>query len=401
MTRTGDLLGTPSAIAVVLGGYVNGYGIIRSLHDAGVRRIHLIDDGSSAASWSRYLSGRSVWDGSEDHLVELISGLTMTSSLVVPFPTNDWHVEVLANQARRLGDHVFLPLNESGAVRSLNKSVQYEAAKLAGLGVPNVHLVESPQDLSELCGSPPPFPLLVKPVVRGDLKGGGFRNLVARNSTDWRNILPLISSEVSHGNGLLISELIPGRDSNIYAYTCYRARSGAILREWGGRKLSQYPDSFGVYSSASNETVPGLIEAGRALVQELDLFGIVEPEFKLDPRDGELKLMEVNLRSMMWHRTGAVAGVNLPEAQWLNALGEPVPESSVDSGKVRHVYASHEVGNLIGRKGYCIEFVRLMYGPGDREWAFWNLRDPGPFIRSWKSFAKVVFRSCQSRFKRS
>ena len=74
------------------------------------------------------------------------------------------------------------------------------------------------------------------------------------------------------------------------------------MNEWTGKKLNQYPDNFGVFSSASNESVSEVMPSGRKLVTEINAFGIIEPEFKFDHRDKTLKLMEVNLRSMMWNR---------------------------------------------------------------------------------------------------
>lgn len=133
------------------------------------------------------------------------------------------------------------------------------------------------------------------------------------------------------------------------------------------------------------------------MVDELDAFGIVQPEFKLDPRDGQLKLMEVNLRSHMWHRVGAMAGVNIPEAQMLDALGEAVPSRHQRETFVIHSYFGHELGNLIARPGYLPVFRRNALSRCTREWAFWNRGDPGPFIKSLAVFLRLVVKSCQRR----
>ena len=67
---------------------------------------------------------------------------------------------------------------------------------------------------------------------------------------------------------------------------------------------------------------------GRKLLNGMDIKGIAQPEFKYDFRDQKYKLMEINLRSMMWHRVGNLSGVNLQYSQYLDALGEKVVSGS-------------------------------------------------------------------------
>src|SRR5690606_14677023 len=121
---------------------------------------------------------------------------------------------------------------------------------------------------------------------------------------------------IGQGVEFIASEFVPGDDTNIYAYTCYRSQDGTIQNEWTGKKLTQYPDNYGVFCSASNEATSEVLEQGRALVKALDAYGIIEPEFKYDMRDQKFKLMEVNLRSMMWHRTGTISGVRLHKSMY-------------------------------------------------------------------------------------
>ena len=61
----------------------------------------------------------------------------------------------------------------------------------------------------------------------------------------------ILKKHINQGISFSISEFIPGNDSNIYAYVGYRSKSGKILNEWIGKKLSQYPNKVGVFSSAS------------------------------------------------------------------------------------------------------------------------------------------------------
>ena len=48
-------------------------------------------------------------------------------------------------------------------------------------------------------------------------------------------------------------------------------------------------------------------------------------EFKLDPRDGRYKLLDVNARTWGYHTLGAHAGVDFPYLLYRSATGHPVP----------------------------------------------------------------------------
>jgi predicted ATP-grasp superfamily ATP-dependent carboligase len=179
----------------------------------------------------------------------------------------------------------------------------------------------------------------------------------------------------------IASEIIPGDGSNIYAYVGYRSMEGRILNEWTGKKLSQYPDDFGIFSSASNLAPVEVLEQGKTLLNGMDLKGIAEPEFKYDCRDGKYKLMEINLRSMMWNRVGYLSGVNLHYTQYVDAIGGEVPSYRQEKTRDIHlVCLKHELSNLIRRKGYAGIFYHNMFGGDVTNIALFDIRDLRPFL---------------------
>lgn len=203
------------------------------------------------------------------------------------------------------------------------------------------------------------------------------------------------------GNGIdfLASEVVPGDDAQIYAYTAYRSPCGRILSEWIGKKLTQYPDRFGVFSSASNEAPEEVRALGRKLLDGMDLYGIVEPEFKYDARDGVFKLMEVNLRSMMWNRLGNRSGVYLQFTQWQDALGLPVQEQAQErSRRIHLVYIKHEIVNLLSRWGYWKHFFQNLFGGDERHFAVFDWHDIGPAIRDLRTYPRAMVSAWLKRF---
>jgi predicted ATP-grasp superfamily ATP-dependent carboligase len=59
-------------------------------------------------------------------------------------------------------------------------------------------------------------------------------------------------------------------------------------------------------------------------LKAINYYGLVELEYKLDPRDGQYKLLDVNARTWGYHSLGPRAGVDFPYLLFADQLGEPV-----------------------------------------------------------------------------
>lgn len=130
------------------------------------------------------------------------------------------------------------------------------------------------------------------------------------------------------------------------------------------------------------------------------MYGIVEPEFKYDYRDGQFKLMEVNLRSMMWHRVGNLSGVKLHKTQFDFATGKSVKLYEQERDKLIHfVLMQHEVANLIARPGYFKHFKNNIFSGSELGWAVFDKRDLIPFFASFWVGIKYGIKACLSRLK--
>ncbi|NJO36097.1 MAG: hypothetical protein HC869_26595, partial [Rhodospirillales bacterium] len=131
---------------------------------------------------------------------------------------------------------------------------------------------------------------------------------------------------------ILVQELIPGSGETqlSYAALCSRGRPVAWLI---ARRTRQYPPDFGRGSSFV-ETVdePALHEPARQLLAAIDYNGLVELEFKHDPRTGRSKLLDINTRTWGWHTLGRRAGVDFPYLSWRLAHGEPIAETRAQPG---------------------------------------------------------------------
>jgi predicted ATP-grasp superfamily ATP-dependent carboligase len=82
---------------------------------------------------------------------------------------------------------------------------------------------------------------------------------------------------------------------------------------------------------------------GLRLLRALGFWGISQVEFKLDPRDGQFKLMEVNARSWQWQQLSTACGVDLANVAYQDALGEYVRPARADGYGKRWVLAEKDL----------------------------------------------------------
>jgi len=362
---------------VVLGSETAPYGIVQELRTHGVHDdIIVVDIQRRLVSRSRWVqTWVKVYNTPEAHM-EALQRLSAHYDRLVLYPTLDSHLEFLRAIYDEVKDFCFVPMNPDTVPHFLDKTAQYDLCERLGVPYPRSRYLRTVDDYDALRDGS--FPVLVKPQEKTT---GLLHPKLAESPDDLERHREEVVRHLAGGLAFLASEFVPGDGSNVYAYVAFRTTGGEILNDWIGKKLSQYPHEYGVAASASNQGPPVLRELGRKLVEGMDLHGIVEPEFKYDARDGQYKLMEVNLRSMGWVHVGHLSGVPLHYTQYLHALGRPVPRFEQDqTRRIHFIKLMAEVNNLFDRPGYWPTFRSVFRDADRRVLALWDLRDPVPFL---------------------
>jgi predicted ATP-grasp superfamily ATP-dependent carboligase len=75
-----------------------------------------------------------------------------------------------------------------------------------------------------------------------------------------------------------------------------------------------------------------LEELSERFLRAIDYYGLVEVEYKLDPRDSQYKLLDVNARTWGYHSLGVQAGVDFSYMLYSDQVGLPVKVSRGRSG---------------------------------------------------------------------
>jgi predicted ATP-grasp superfamily ATP-dependent carboligase len=123
---------------------------------------------------------------------------------------------------------------------------------------------------------------------------------------------------------VMIQDLIPGGGEQQFAY-CAFFKEGKAVGSVVVRRTRQHPVEFGRASTFVETTeLPFLETLSERFLRAIDYYGLVEVEYKFDPRDGQFKLLDVNARTWGYHTIGPKAGVDFPNLLFSDQCGEPV-----------------------------------------------------------------------------
>ena len=115
--------------------------------------------------------------------------------------------------------------------------------------------------------------------------------------------------------------MIPGDDATLWTVGSYTNAGGTALGLFCGRKLVQMPRGFGTCRVGEARWREDAVEQALTLLAALGFHGVAQTEFRLDPRDGRFKLMEVNPRLWQWHGLARACGVDLPRIAYSTCSG--------------------------------------------------------------------------------
>ena len=393
----------PANLAIIIGGYVNGLGLVRSLAAQKRKIIIITTQPYDIAHHSKYVHSHLHVPGLDLHPERLSEVLLRHAgewqgALVIP--TNDEAIASLALSHETLAPWFRLAIPPLEAVPYiLDKTKMLEAAVNIGMMTPECYgsaagSVLSNPDLE--------FPVVVKPVRASEFSMRfGKKLFLARNSSELSDCCRLISEAGIKGE---VFELIPGPDSRIYAYCVYMDRHGDPVAECTIRKLRQSPPFYGIARVAElTRNIPLLREQSIEFLRRTGFRGIAAAEFKQDQRDGTFRFFEINGRSVLYNSLLRQANLDVAGLIWDDYMegGAKRVETREWPGVWIHLHADL----LRTIQNFRIEHLSLgdYLAPYARKktFAVWSHRDPAPFINQWiqslKGFGSGLYKKISGR----
>ena len=317
----------------MIGGEHPGLGIARSLGRRGIP-ICVIDDLHSISQFSRYVSRvvRVKDLRNEDNTVESVMAVGQRYGLKgwVLFPTRDETVAAFSRHRDRLAEFFRVTTPGWDTVKwAWDKKNTYDRAAELGIPVPRTYNPRSKEELAELYSR---LPLAVKPAVKENFFYATGAKAWRAETPDQLNDLFQEASRQIRPEEILIQEIIPGDGQRQYSY-CAFFRDGEAHSTLIARRMRQHPREFG-RAATYVETVelPEIVELSERFLRAINYYGLVEIEFKQDPRDGQYKLLDVNARTWGFHSIGLPAGVDFPYLLYADQLGKPVERGHAKVG---------------------------------------------------------------------
>jgi predicted ATP-grasp superfamily ATP-dependent carboligase len=234
----------------------------------------------------------------------------------------------------------------------LDKSRTYALARAIGVPAPLTVEVDSEAALRDVTGDFT-FPCALKP--RHSHRFAKVFGQKAIVTHDREEVVAAFRAVHAEGLAMIVTEIIPGGDDRYCSYYSYLTPEGEPLFHFTKRKPRQNPPGFGLGTYHVSAWLPDVADMGLRFFQGVGLTGIGNVEFKRDPRDGLLKLIECNPRFTGADKLLVHAGLDIATIAYSRAASFPVSAPKTFRSGVRqwHPYedvlafaAYHQSGQL-------------------------------------------------------
>jgi D-aspartate ligase len=393
--RPGAASGRPSLI--LLGGSANALSIARSLGRDGVR-VYAINDESSPIRHSRFIRwiAMPAKATSRDHLEYLLGPRSDPLRGSVLLAASDPGLELIARHRAELLERFLLDdSNPEAQLCMLDKLCTYETAVAAGIPTPRFWAVRPGTDLQAI-RSGFVYPLIVKP-HRSEVFEAEFgrKYFLARS---FEEVVAGVDVAAAAGIDVLLMEMIEGPDANLCSYNTYLDETGEPRFDFTKRIVRRFPVNMGTATYHVTDHVPELREPALALFRQVGLRGLANAEFKLDARDGTLKLIECNARFTAATPLLAACGFDLGRWVYDRVTGES-PAPLVEYPVGRHLWSPVDDARAfleMRSRGELTTRAWLRSLARRQVFAFLDWRDPGPSVvvhaRLFRTAVRKVFR---------
>jgi D-aspartate ligase len=350
--------------------------VIESCSAAGLHVIACAPHKHCSGFYSRAVDERVLYpraDIDPDGVVKFLLGLLETRDISMMFPVGDLMTDLIAQHQNKFREYTNLILPGYDIfVQGRNKILTLKAAQRAGCPIPKAWY---PQDQSlEQISKEVDYPVLIKPALSAGARG----ITLCQSSEELLEKYPLIETDFGE---CFVQDFVPQTGLQ-YKVDVVLDHSQKLLAGVVYSKLRYYPVSGG--SSVLNKTEhrPDILDSSIRVLKELKWVGFCDFDFITDPRDGVVKLIEINPRFPESFRATISAGVDMTKIMYQLAVGQkPEQQLEYDQGK----YTRFLFGDIMwflttsgGRWNARRSFFK--FWGSDLKYQLLRAKDPGPIV---------------------
>ncbi|MCG8696854.1 MAG: ATP-grasp domain-containing protein [Bacteroidales bacterium] len=365
---------------LVLGGHVQALTIVRIAGYNNIPCAVSSNDKLCLARYSKYCSKFYHYTSPEllDRLIEI--GESNLHRNWVVFPTNDYQVQILSKNKKKLEQYFTLAVDDwEKASIFWSKKQTYRLAKKNQVPIPKTF---TPTDIEEIGSIDINFPCIIKPDVMHIFRSKyGVKVLKCSSRDELISNYQKIKSEVPDLE-LIVQEIIDGSYDNQYSVgiLCINNR---IVTHIVAKRARQHPINFGNATTfAYSANIPEILQYAKKIIENSGFTGICEVEFMYDAKSSEYKLLEVNPRTWKWH--GIQIPANTPFVlNYFNYLvNKQIPEfnSTEKPATWRHITVDLSIFILMLLKGLNPFRHSKQKVKHKHRFAVLNIKDLKPFL---------------------
>jgi len=364
------------------GGSITSLGFMRNLGRNGVPTFY-VGERRCEAIFSRYCK-RYFLVPEIEHNIEVLKRFLkklekQSESNAIIFPGSDLFCLSLS-ELESENYHVLLP-NKEIVDTLINKKRFYQSLAKRNMPHPTTHFPKNPDDVENM-RKKVSYPVYIRPSIsqvfdeRFHQKG-----FVAKSEEEMARYYKLA---LRHNVEVMVQEIIPGPATNLFGVNGYFDKESNPHGLFVYRRLREWPHKFGnnsLIESVSTPSTSSLKDVVTDYLRNLRYHGLIDAEFKKDPRDGVFKLLEINARCWWQNSFPTKCGINLVFMAYLDAISEKMDYTENYDVGLKWLYFLSDFRSSIkmlrNKETTVREWISSFRGVKDH--AFFSLDDPLPW----------------------
>jgi len=390
---------------VVVNGHLGALAIMRSLGPLGVPLYAVSNSRFDPAMRSRYCRETYELVFDEDRPGPYLAGLLEIGRRIgrraILIATSDETTQFVADHADALRRHFIFQENPPERIRQLaSKREMFGLATRHRVPTPDTRFPRNIDDVIEYTrtGS---FPVMLKGIYGNRLQQRTAKKMEIVHTPE-QLIDAYRRMEDPQAPNLMIQELIPGADDQVFIFNGYFDRESRCLAGFTGYKVRQFPVHVGCASLGECTWVEEVARTTIDFMQAIGYQGILDIGYRLDPRDGKYKVLDINPRvGQAFRLFVAENDHDVVKSLYLDFTGQEQPECIPREGR-RWAIEDIDIISSIDyfREGTLRPMQWLRSYRHLEELAWFDWRDPAPVMELFRRYSRTTAQFVSKRVKR-
>ena len=232
----------------------------------------------------------------------------------VVIPVRDGATLLLSKYKKELSRFTRTPLADYDTLmKGRDKAQTLKIAMDNNIPCPQTYFIDGDDNLRKIMNKLK-FPVVIKPH-----RSSGSRGIKYVHSS--KELLQAYSKVQNQYGEAMVQEYIPQGGAYGVSMLFNHGKPRAIFAH---KRLREYPNSGGPSTLRESVKYPEIEEYATTLLKALNWHGVAMVEFRVDPRDGKQKLMEINPRFWGSLQLAISSGVDFPYLLYKMAIEDDV-----------------------------------------------------------------------------